>query len=178
MNDGKDEPILKFRLRDIGQYLIELSEEANLGSAEHSTEAQRKSPGMARTDDTPRLRVLALNEYRDRRARAKHFNANLFSEPGWDILLDLFLAKIDGLQISVTSSCLATSCPPTTALRWVYILEEQGLIFRAADIKDQRRSWLTISDDGVDRMRTYLRGKEAAGLQLGEGLVPSLANGR
>jgi hypothetical protein len=41
---------------------------------------------------------------------------DLFADPGWDILLDLYAARQEGKQVSVSSLCIAAAVPPTTAL--------------------------------------------------------------
>src|SRR5688500_844664 len=52
----------------------------------------------------------------------------LFGEPAWDMLLDLFIAAHENRGVSVTSACLASSVPETTALRWLQLLENKGLV--------------------------------------------------
>jgi hypothetical protein len=163
MDGDQGEGDLKLRLRDVGAYLISLSEG---GQLEANEEYVRFAPPtkmlrmVRHEDDTPRLRKIAIGEYRRRRARAEFFDSGLFSEPAWDILLDLFVAAIDGIRVSITSACIASSCAPTTALRWISVLESQGLVVRSGDPRDQRRSWLTLTEKGHQRMCSYLRGKQ------------------
>jgi DNA-binding MarR family transcriptional regulator len=47
-------------------------------------------------------------------------------------------------------------------LRWVAILEGQGLVKRTGDKADQRRTWVALTDLGVQKMTNYLRGKLAS----------------
>ena len=46
------------------------------------------------------------------------FGEGLFADPAWDIMLDLFAARIEGKDITVSSAGIAACVPPTTALRW------------------------------------------------------------
>lgn len=157
---GRD---LRIQLRDIGSLLISLSEGRKSDANDEYVRAvpDNKSQREVRhEDDTPKLRKIAIGELNRRRARLDFFDSALFSEPAWEILLDLFVATLDDKRVSVTSACLATSCPPTTALRWIGILEKKGLIFRSEDPRDQRRSWLSMTEKGEFRMRSYLRGKK------------------
>ncbi len=45
------------------------------------------------------------------------FKTELFADPAWDMLLDLALSEASGRRISVTSLCIASGVPTTTALR-------------------------------------------------------------
>lgn len=107
-----------------------------------------------------RNRLLGIAEamYRERRLRAKLLPeaANVLEEPGWDILLDLFVAQIQGRRVSVTSACLAACVPVSTALRYVGLLEESGLVCRRPDERDGRRSHLVLTNRGVEAMSVFL----------------------
>ncbi|MBK9004927.1 MAG: hypothetical protein IPM67_01435 [Sphingomonadales bacterium] len=71
------------------------------------------------------------------------------------MLVDLFIAAEEGKQISVSSLCIASAVPMTTALRWIAILEAKRLIERKADPLDSRRYFLSISQDVRDKMRDH-----------------------
>lgn len=102
------------------------------------------------------LAQLARRRYSERRRRAKHFPESLFGEPAWDMLLDLYIAAEAGMDIPVTSACIAADVPATTALRWLQVLEAHGLVERRADPRDARRSLVKLTSDGYVRMATYL----------------------
>jgi hypothetical protein len=104
---------------------------------------------------TAALRNWASDEYRRRRARAKVFGGNMLREPAWDILLDLFIAHLDGTAIRVSSACIAACVPATTGLRWLTVLEEQGLITRSQD-DDARASQVALTKHGVKKMTEYI----------------------
>lgn len=80
-----------------------------------------------------------------KRKRATTFGHDLFGDPGWDIVLDLYVAGVQGRPVSVSSSCIAAGTPPTTGLRWVKQLVRDGLVVRAGDTADGRRSFLSLS---------------------------------
>lgn len=99
---------------------------------------------------------LARSLYRDRRLRARVFPEDgLFGEPAWDMLLDLYVAAQDGKRVPVTSACIGAAVPTTTALRWLTILENRGLVIREADENDARRVFVRLSDDAQARMEDY-----------------------
>ncbi len=92
-----------------------------------------------------------------RRMREQHFPADLFADPGWDILLDLYAAKLEGKSVSVSSLCIAAAVPPTTALRWITSMTERGALVRRQDPNDARRVFIELSEDSEDRLRAYFR---------------------
>ncbi|QEA14995.1 MarR family transcriptional regulator [Novosphingobium ginsenosidimutans] len=160
-----EENNLQEQLRDLGAYLLQLADgraAPRPNSEVVSLEDRSARPDGAPIDDSIRLRNIAREEYRRRRSRGDYFDEYLFAEPAWDILLDLYVAHVDEIRISVTSACLASSSPSTTALRWVAILEGQGLVKRTGDKADQRRTWVALTDLGVQKMTNYLRGKLAS----------------
>lgn len=92
---------------------------------------------------------------RQRQARAKFFDNQLFADPAWDILLDLAAARAERRQVSVTSLCIAAAVPATTALRWIAQLVDAGLLLRVADPADRRRVNIALSDHATDQMARY-----------------------
>lgn len=81
--------------------------------------------------------------YKFRRRREAIFPCReIFSEPGWDILIDLILQESTGKKISISSACLASSAPATTALRWLAALEQNGLVEKEQDSSDGRRQFV------------------------------------
>lgn len=80
----------------------------------------------------------------------------MFGEPSWDILLDLFIAQGKARPVSVSSACIASSTPQSTALRYVGLLEKVGLIRRAKDPRDGRRHYLELTEAGLSNMQAYL----------------------
>ena len=90
---------------------------------------------------------LAKRLYHERRLRDTIFgDAELFGEPAWDMLLDLHDAEIKRRRISITSACIASNVPATTALRWIGVLEQRGLVARHKDETDRRRDFLALTD--------------------------------
>lgn len=93
----------------------------------------------------------------NRRARARFFDEELFADPAWDMLLDLTVAHAEHRRVSVTSLCIASGVPPTTALRWVRQLVDCGVFERIADSTDKRRAFIALSDKSVEAMASYFQ---------------------
>lgn len=92
---------------------------------------------------------------RHRQLRGRHLDAQLFADPAWDMLLDLTAARCEHRRVSVTSLCIASGVPPTTALRWIGQMVDQGQFVRVGDQADRRRAFIELSDRCADAMARY-----------------------
>jgi hypothetical protein len=106
---------------------------------------------------TEALAALARAYLRHRRVREQLF-PEMFADPAWDLLLDLYAAAIEGRRVSVSSACIAAAVPPTTALRWIGILENQRLVVRIADPADRRCTHLQLSAEAETAVGKWLQG--------------------
>lgn len=92
------------------------------------------------------------------RWRRKDFlSADLFGEPGWDVLLALFHAEGKGQRSTVTDLCAASEAPQTTALRWIDRLEQQDLVGRARSPTDGRIIYIALTPAAHGAIEAYLR---------------------
>jgi DNA-binding MarR family transcriptional regulator len=96
-----------------------------------------------------------------RRSRSQFFPENLFADPAWDILLELYAAELGQRRISVTSLCIGAAVPATTALRWINALEKAALLTRRNDPLDGRRIYVNLSQAGFEAMDAYFAGAGA-----------------
>jgi len=101
-----------------------------------------------------------------RKLRSRFLDGELFADPAWDMLLDLTAARAEHARVSVTSLCIASGVPPTTALRWIGQMTEAGLFERVEDDTDRRRAFIRLSDKAADGMARYFveLGRDAAAL--------------
>jgi len=102
----------------------------------------------------PRL-VIARWLYWSRGKRPIMGGNGIFSDPAWDILLDLYIRQCEGKHTSVTSSCIASRVPPTTALRYHSLMEKNGWIVRIKDESDKRIRFVRLTGDGERRLTSY-----------------------
>lgn len=108
-------------------------------------------------EDSEVLSIKASEMYRARRRRQHYLDHDLFGEPAWDLLLDLFIARLQKKMVSVSSACIAADVPPTTALRWLGVLVETNLIERFDSETDQRVSWVRLTDNASQDMAEFFR---------------------
>jgi CheY-like chemotaxis protein/DNA-binding MarR family transcriptional regulator len=106
-------------------------------------------------DDAELLKI-TRKLVRMREQRGQFLNPALFSDPMWDILLDLTSARLEDKTVPVSSVCQAAGVPMSTALRQIRSLVDMGLIRRWSDPLDRRRDLLAINDEAMAAMRQYL----------------------
>lgn len=90
-----------------------------------------------------------------RRARGRFLNGDLFADPAWDILLDLFVARAEGRLISTSSACIGACVASTTGLRWLRTLEAEGLVQRVADQLDRRQRFISLTPSAIAAVRGW-----------------------
>jgi hypothetical protein len=154
MNEPKREAVFGSELQIITTTLDALEQRISAlkEQAKFTTAAQRSALDEAK------------QHYKARRARTNLFGvSDLFGEPAWDMLVDLFIAAEEGKQISVSSLCIASAVPHTTALRWIAILEARNLILRRADAVDARRSYLSLDPNAHAKIKMHFEHWRTAG---------------
>lgn len=142
-------------LTELAARLAEIAGELHRAAADPA--AVEAAAVEAHARQRPSLLALARHAYALRRQRAAIFgSADLFGEPAWDILLDLFIAQAEGKPVSVSSACIGSASPATTGLRWLAVLAEKGLVMREPDAQDHRRIMVRLTDAGVAAMERFL----------------------
>lgn len=91
-----------------------------------------------------------------RRSRAALFPGELFDEPAWDTLLQLYCAA--GRDEVTTTYALgsSTSAPLSTIERWVEFLVERNLV-EYKDGLGNKDSEIRLSENGFSRLDAYFR---------------------
>jgi DNA-binding transcriptional ArsR family regulator len=99
------------------------------------------------------LKRLARLRTRRRRGALSEF----FDWPTWDMLVDLTAVRAEGGHVSVSSVCIASGAPQSTALRKLTALEEAKLIRRYLHGSDRRRVCIAISDEAAEIVMAAVR---------------------
>ena len=140
-----------------GEQLQQLSDEVSriAGTlARLSTDPSIEAPPRAAPlAETTEQRVKAV--IRARRVRSRYFPDELFADPAWDMLLELFRAELAQQRTTISSLCIAAAVPATTALRWINTMIEKGLLSRRDDPRDGRRVFVELSAETHDAMARY-----------------------
>ena len=90
-----------------------------------------------------------------RSKRVMYFPEANLADPAWDMMLDLAAAQAEGKSVSITSLCVASGVPNTTALRWIGSMVETGLLERVDDTCDKRRAYVRLSEPTARAMARY-----------------------
>ncbi len=155
---------LNAEIARIAEALLKLSRDGPGGDGVRDRAADFVAPP---TDDSAPVEITAATvrgAIRARRLRDQYFADGLFADPAWDMLLDLFAARLEGLTVSVSSLCIAAAVPPTTALRWITAMTDAGLLMRREDPSDRRRAFVTLTARAVAGMEGYGQAVAKAGL--------------
>lgn len=117
---------------------------------------KKKNPAVSPSTRGQTMTDFVRNIIKLRRRRMDFLDAELFSDPMWDIMLELTLAKLEGTPIPVSSACAATQVPFSTAFRHVGNLVASGLVRRWKDPEDNRRVMLELEEESFNAMVGYL----------------------
>jgi CheY-like chemotaxis protein len=171
-------PIEPKRLRESVRLALERATRLRIAHAPRSPDAERDE--VRELEDTARrlaLRLQAVTQAGEARTgerskpdgrdslaviakirdmRESIFGDTLVPEPAWEMLTELMRASLVNMRLSVTSLCLSSRSPTTTALRKIEELEEAGLVHRVPDAKDRRRSYVELTPGGILRMHMFL----------------------
>ena len=90
-----------------------------------------------------------------RRLRSQYLPSDLFSDPCWEMLLDLYDASLSNAEVTVTSLSAASGVPATTALRRIDELQRHDLIARIEDKDDKRRTIIRLTEAGLKAVERF-----------------------
>lgn len=90
-----------------------------------------------------------------RAMRGQFFNPKLFSDPAWDILLELYAASLVECRLNIARLTGRSGVPQTTVLRWIATLEKEGLIEKHEPHFDRRQVLLSLSEKGRSAMASF-----------------------
>ena len=108
-------------------------------------------------NEQDQLAAIARSEFHNRRRRDSLIRYDLFAEPAWDMLLDLYVQHHRGQPVAVGRLCTAAATASTTALRWLGLLIEKELVIRSSSAEADGVIRVALSERGVGEMERYLR---------------------
>lgn len=90
-----------------------------------------------------------------RRARTRVFPSDLFHDPAWNILLELYASHLQGRPVSISDACLFSGTSSTSTLRWITVLIDRGYVYRQPDARDGRRINIVLTETALDALDLY-----------------------
>jgi hypothetical protein len=146
---------------DETRQLLQLSEEvmriaAALAKLSLGLEAKERGPETGNAPEVPDVPVQPVDfVFNARRARSRYLPDELFAEPAWDMLLDLFRCELRGRRLSTSDLCLGAGIPGSTALRWISAMVQKGVLIREPDRLDARRIFISLAPATSAALRRY-----------------------
>lgn len=149
----KQNPEINVRGHSLSKYDIEAATRL-VHTLERIVEEPRTSKADAPTEEQL---VKLAKQLRDmRKSRTRFFDESLFGEPGWDMILALYIADVEGYRLKVTDLVNESQATSSTALRWIDRLHELGLVHRRENTLDRRSHYLEMPVDGLRKVSAML----------------------
>lgn len=139
-------------IKDLTAKLSAVAEEFN-GRVAHAEEVVPSGSEPTEAE----LVIHAETVLAERRLRRRFLPADLFHEPAWDMLLALFVSRDERQPMNIKALVSMSDAPVTTSQRWIEHLHKLKLIDRVIDPTDRRRVEISLSHDGEQAMRSYLK---------------------
>lgn len=128
-----------------------------------------KSAGCSDKDNL-QLSLLASRLYAARARIDSIFGIDgLCRSPAWDIMLDLFRSESKGETVSIASATIGAGCSTATAMRWLQVLEDRGLIERKPDPRDRCSAFVNLTHSARTKIVEGLEAHSPAGSQQWRG---------
>lgn len=89
-----------------------------------------------------------------RNKRAEHLPADLLGEQSWGILLAMFVADAEGERLTAAEACARAGGSPAVAVRWLYALEQYGLV--ACEAACEGRQLVALSPAGISAIEACM----------------------
>lgn len=88
-----------------------------------------------------------------RRGREAAIGRELFSDPAWDILLELYAARLGKRRMSARELARSIGIPESTIARWINVLCDRGLVTAMTERPERDRASIELSVQGLDVMQ-------------------------
>ncbi len=80
----------------------------------------------------------------------------LFANSCWNMCLDVFLCDLKDQRVSVSSIAHSSGIPMTTAMRYINVMVEQGLLEKTPNAADNRMIFVSVSEDCSEKIKELL----------------------
>lgn len=97
-----------------------------------------------------------VRAYLAARASARRaFGQATFSDPAWDMLVQLYAHDLAQRRISLSALCAIARVAAATGQRWIRQLEDNGHVQRTTDPMDARKHRVQLTSSGRSKMQAY-----------------------
>lgn len=91
------------------------------------------------------------------KASMLNLDAGLFNDSCWNMCLDIYICDLKGEKITVSSIAHSSGIPMTTAMRYINVMPEEGLLEKSPNPSDNRMIFLSTSTFCKDKMALILQ---------------------
>jgi len=113
-------------------------------------------PQPAAPPPPPSTAQIARSFYRSSLKRTEVLGGRIVADGAWNMLLDLFASVEEDRPVSISSACIASGGPITTAHRQLGLMQDNGLLQRLPDMHDNRRQWVELTAGTQQLMRDLI----------------------
>jgi hypothetical protein len=103
------------------------------------------------------LSILAI-----RRGREATLGRELFSDPAWDMLLELYAASLGKRRMTLADLARSIDVPESTIARRVTLLADRGLVSSSVDTDEAALLWIDLNSAGASAMKRLIDYWESA----------------
>ncbi len=86
-----------------------------------------------------------------RRGRERLFGRHLFSDPAWDVIIELYAAMLGKRRMSAADLAKAIGAPESVISRWIAALVDAGIVSMTGD-SNEADSTVELTEEGAAKM--------------------------
>ena len=123
------------------------------GCADHDSVSGLKALLNEKSERCPVTEDHILSVLFVRRARAELIGRKLFSDPAWDLMLELYAARLGERTVCPADLALAIDTPISTTSRWITALNRRGLVETSGNPVEATVTQIQLSEEGFAKMQ-------------------------
>lgn len=85
-----------------------------------------------------------------------NLGSGLFADSCWNMCLDIYICDLKDEKVTVSSIAHSSGIPMTTAMRYINVMAEEGLLEKSPNPLDNRMIFISTSATCKDRISTIL----------------------
>ena len=91
-----------------------------------------------------------------RKSLALDTGNGLFADSCWNMCLDIYICGLKEERVTVSGIAHSSGIPMTTAMRYINVMAEQGLIKKTQNPADNRMTFVSLSTDCMNKIKSLL----------------------
>ena len=80
----------------------------------------------------------------------------LFANSCWNMCLDIYICDLKDQRVTVSAIAHSSGIPMTTAMRYINVMVEQGLLTKTPNAADNRMIFVSVSTDCSEKIEELL----------------------